>query len=210
MKRKIVTLETKYEAVRAVEKGTAQIKVAEKMGVPRNTLCAWMKKANEIKKSYETGVWKPSSKRMRTAAYADVEEALEMWFAQARGQNIAISGPILQTKASLLAKELGHNDFKCSDGWLHRFKQRKGISFRVIRGEAHDVDGGVVEGWRANVLAELLTEYEPARIYNADECGLFFRMQPARSLVGRDEDGRDGWLHRFKERKGIIKICLHP
>jgi hypothetical protein len=61
-----------------VEKGTTQIKVPAKMGVPWNTLCGWMKKANEIKKSYGTGVWSPSPKRMRAAAYADVEEALEM------------------------------------------------------------------------------------------------------------------------------------
>ena len=49
MKRKMTTLETKYEAVRVVEKGTSQIKVAEKMGVPHNTLCAFAIKIYFVK-----------------------------------------------------------------------------------------------------------------------------------------------------------------
>ena len=52
----MVTLETKHDAVHAVEKETAQISAAEKIGILRNTLCAWIKKAKEIKKSYEAGV----------------------------------------------------------------------------------------------------------------------------------------------------------
>ena len=57
MIRKMVTLETKHDAVRAVEKGTAQIIVTEKIGIPHNTLFVWIKKPKEIKKSYEAGVW---------------------------------------------------------------------------------------------------------------------------------------------------------
>ena len=48
MKCKMVTFETKHDAVRAMEKGTAQI---QKIAVPRNTLYAWIKKVKEIKKS---------------------------------------------------------------------------------------------------------------------------------------------------------------
>ena len=52
----MVTLGTKHDAIRAMEKGTAQINVAEKMGVPHNTLCMWIK-VKEIKKSYEAGIY---------------------------------------------------------------------------------------------------------------------------------------------------------
>ena len=72
----------------------------------------------------------------------------------------------------------------------------------MIRGEAHAVDGDAVESWRKHVLADVLEAYDPKDIYNADETGLFFRMQPEKSLVGPDEDGRGG--KRCKERLTVL------
>ena len=93
-------------------------------------------------KAYEESKFTSGAKRMRQAAHPDVEEALSKWLCQARSKDIPLSGTILQAKAESLAKELGHADFKCSQGWLTRFKTRKDIKFKSITGEARSVNIG--------------------------------------------------------------------
>ena len=87
---------------------------------------------------------------------------------------------------------MGHPEFKCSEGWLSRFKGRKAIVFRVIRGEAKAVNPEMVDAWQSTLLPQLLEEFSPEDIYNTDETGLFYQMQPDKSLTHKDEDGRGG------------------
>ena len=76
---------------------------------------------------------------MKKADFEDVNVALHAWMRESRPSDIPISGTILQAKAQELEAELGHPDFKCSNGWLCRFKTRKGIVFRNIKGETNAV-----------------------------------------------------------------------
>ena len=78
---------------------------------------------------YENSKFELQRKRIRTAVYGDIEEALFIWFKQARSMNIPVSGPILTIKVKELALKLGHRDFICSSGWLPRFKSRHDIVF---------------------------------------------------------------------------------
>jgi hypothetical protein len=48
----------------------------------------------------------------------DVEEALNQWFSVVSGSGVHVSGPLFKSKSEELAKKLGHNDFKATDGWL--------------------------------------------------------------------------------------------
>ncbi len=59
---------------------------------------------------------------MNFLKYSKVEDALFIWFQQARLSNIPISGPILQGKASMFALEFGIVKFQASTGWLDKFK----------------------------------------------------------------------------------------
>ena len=139
-KRKTATLQTKYEAILEAEAGIkTKTKIAQEYGIPANTLSTWLKRAESYKQAYQTQGFAPQTKKRRKADYEDVETALGIWMREARAKDIPISGPILQAKAEELAKELGYPDFKCSNGWLTRFKARKGIGFRAIRGEAKSV-----------------------------------------------------------------------
>ena len=54
-----------------------------------------------------------------------------------------------------LAELLEINDFKASDGWLSNFKDRHGIKFKSIQGEAAAVDMKSVEEWRRDILQSL-------------------------------------------------------
>ena len=152
-KRKMCTLETKYLAIMDVEKDEmSKGEIAKKYEVPPNTLSTWLKKADAYKKAYEEQGFGPKNKRMKKATYEDVEEALFAWFKEARSRDIPISGPILQDKAEQLSKQMGYPDFKCSTGWLSRFKTRKQIVFRVIKGEAKAVKPEQCDAWKTTLL----------------------------------------------------------
>ena len=56
-----------------------------------------------------------------------------------------------------------------STGWPHRFRERCGISHKIINGEANDTPKEVASSWRLETLQAALKKYSPADIYNADE-----------------------------------------
>ena len=64
---------------------------------------------------------------MRMSSYEDVEDALLIWFKSVLGKSIPVSGNVLQVKAEELARELGHDGFSCSGGWLQCLKNHHGI-----------------------------------------------------------------------------------
>ena len=59
------------------------------------------------------------------------EETIVTWFAQARSGKVPVDGKMLKEEALLIAKRLGDQDFKASDGWLDRHE----IKFKSLSGE---------------------------------------------------------------------------
>ena len=86
------------------------------------------------------------------------------WFTRARSKNIPVSGRMIQEKALLYVKELGHNGFTAYNGWLD---------------------------W-SNRLGSMCSGYKLEDIFNADETGPFFRAFPLRSLVVKGDECRGG------------------
>lgn len=102
-----------------------------------------------------------------------------------------------------LAKLLGIDEFKASDGWLAGFKKRHSIGLRRIQGEAAAVDVSFLNEWRRGPLNELLACFSPADTYNADETGLFWRAMPEKTLAFSGEQCSGG--KKSKER--ITVLC---
>lgn len=71
---------------------------------------------------YENNM-QPCKKRVRSAKYLDVNEALWEWYTRCRESNIPVDGTMLQEEALLIAEKLGISGFTASNGWLQRFKQ---------------------------------------------------------------------------------------
>ena len=46
-----------------------------------------------------------------------------------------VSGPLIQTQALKVARDLGLNEFKASNGWLQSFIKRNNIVFGGMHGE---------------------------------------------------------------------------
>jgi hypothetical protein len=145
----VKSVETKYRALMLVEEGKMKkADIARKFEVPSNTLSTWIKSKDKIISAYEGTQFGPAVKKMRAAFYPNVEKALDLWFKDARSQKIPINGPILQAKAELLASQMGHHDFKCSNGWLSRYKARHGYQFKAIQGESKDAPVEDAINWR--------------------------------------------------------------
>ena len=135
---------------------------ARKLNVKRTTLLTILKDRTSINHRYSSND-KPSRKRMREGAYADVDKALWKWFVQMRQQNITMSGPILKEKAEDFASQLSV-DFKTSDGWLQWWRVRYGVEHKSSQGERNAVDEVTADSFVSSKLPEILSRYTDKQI----------------------------------------------
>lgn len=123
------------------------------------------------------------------------EKCLVVWLRRARS-DIPISGPLIRAKAEEFDLQLGIEGFACSERWLTRFKERNGLVFRAVSGEAAAADATACGDWQARRLPEILQEYSPESIYNVDETALFFKLLPSKSLSFKGERCTGGKLSK--------------
>jgi hypothetical protein len=65
----------------------------------------------------------------------------------------------VKKKSEELAKKLGHDDFKATDGWLSRWKCRHDIKFKKSHGEKDSTDVVGAEEWKSKKVPELLQKF---------------------------------------------------
>ena len=124
-----------------------------------------------------------SSTKKRKPHHDEMEKALLMWFSNVRARQIAVSDDMLRLKARAFGSALNIEGFSYSNGWLYGFKQRHGISLHAIHGEAASVSNEIVQDGRRRIQNLLqLSQYDLCNVYNMDETGLFFRLQPDKTL----------------------------
>ena len=141
------------------------------------------------------------SKRVQTGKFPDVETALYEWFRSIRAQNIPLTDDLLKEKARKFASQLNVTDFSASTGWVTRFKQRHGISCKLLSGESSGVDQERVNTGREKAK-ERIQDYQPKDIFNMDETGLFFRLLPDKTLSNSKTN------KGVKKQKDRITIAL--
>ena len=201
-KRKAIPLELKFEIINEVENGLdSKSEIARKHGLASSTLSTILKNKDSIKSNFERSLFQSSRKQFRSGEYTDIEEALFKWFTSARSAGVQITGPVLATKAESLAEKFGRINFKASNGFIERFKERRGIMYKNVCGESNAVDCEIVQSWKEK-LPSLIEQYEPRNIFNADETGLFYKLQPDKFLHFKGEScsGRK----KSKERITVI------
>ncbi|KAG8507307.1 Tigger transposable element-derived protein 4 [Galemys pyrenaicus] len=186
-KKKSLSIEEKIDIINAVESGKKKAEIAAEYGIKKNSLSSIMKNKDKVLEAFESLRFDPKRKRLRTAFYTDLEEALMRWYRIAQCLNVPVNGPMLRLKANDFAQKLGHNDFKCSNGWLDRFKSRYGLVFRAqpVEATGTSVDPSTV--WHQNVLPYYLNDYNPKNVFNIKETGLLYRMLPTNTFAFKGE-----------------------
>ncbi|XP_065642738.1 tigger transposable element-derived protein 4-like [Hydra vulgaris] len=168
----------KCKALKDLETGMSNKEVAKKYGVPKNTLSTWIKNKTKLLTSLEKNGTKSKRKKLRIGNFKNVDKAIYTWFVAKRSQQVPIDGTILKEKALKFAEALGELDFKASDCWFHNWKERNGISFKIISGESAAVTNNMTASWNETTLPTLLLNYKLENFFNADEFGLFYQCLP--------------------------------
>lgn len=181
---------------------TSQREAAIKLDVSQPFLCKLLKNRYDIEVS-STQNEQRGRKRKRSGQNNDVDQALKEWFFMAREKNLPISGPLLKTKAEELARIMNKTDFRATNGWFSRWLKRENITYVTPHGEQGDADHAAADEWIQNVWPTLASEYPPSSIFNADECGLYFRALPENTFAFKYEN-----IRGFKiSKERITLLC---
>ncbi|XP_018015141.1 uncharacterized protein LOC108672040 [Hyalella azteca] len=185
-KRGSLNMKSKIEIIKRSKAGERLTDLALEYNAGKSTLLTIIKNSEKYLQLEEGGKLSADRKRLRKAVREDVEEAVYMWYQQGMKMNTPITGPKLCKKAKDFALKLGHKDFKASNGWLDRFKHRKGLQLHrnvkpiktsVAGYDLPDLDNNP-QNFNTVTLPTLLMEYEARDIFFADEFGLFFSALP--------------------------------
>lgn len=208
-KRNVLSLETKIEIIKRLEKQESQASIAKHYDIGTSTVSDLWKNKDEILKYVSQldsieGVKK--RKVLKPAQLKLLEDALFMWFVQKRSKGDPITGPLLCEKALDFNEKLGGpSDFKASTGYLRNFKARHGIRLLNIQGEILSGDSLAAEEFKQKFSALRTTEnLSLDDIYNVDESGLLWRSLPRKSLASRREATAPG----FKSSKERVTILV--
>uniref|UniRef100_A0A8D0L318 Tigger transposable element-derived protein 6 n=1 Tax=Sphenodon punctatus TaxID=8508 RepID=A0A8D0L318_SPHPU len=197
-KRTSLSLKAKLEIIDDLEsRRKSQAAICRELGLAKSTVATVWANREKIKSAIVEDSTPIQRKRIRNATHEDLDEAVYRWFKMARDNNMPVSGDALRTKAKTFAASLGIENFKCSNGWLDRFKQRHDLKFK------RSVNMEVANVWLTDVLPSLLQNYNPTDIYNVCETGLFYQLLPTRTLLKSNTSGSD-----MKQTKQQITLLL--
>jgi hypothetical protein len=206
-KREGIDLKTKYEILQDIERGIDYSLIVSKYSLKSKTNVSRIKEQKEvIEKAFESGESNSKRKILRRPKFSDIDEAVIKWLRDVRQQKISISGPLIKETAKEIAKDMRVEGFSASDGWLQKLRQRHDISYGSVVGESAGVDQNVVNDWLSNRLPEIIKDFDPKNVWNADETGLFWRLQPNKTMRFRGETCSSGKLS--KERITVL-LCVN-
>ena len=187
-KRKVYSYEVKESIINDFNESDVKIKLSvkqimEKYGITSTSTLYTIVNSKNQDKIKTIAVAQPECKRIKLLRYPEVDKAMEIWFNDVKhNKNIPIDGPIMQEQAIRFANLFGIKDFKASNGWLEKFKTRYSLTFKNIVGEAGVVDKDAAKNWMENNLLDIIKDYEPKNIFNADETSLFYKAVPNKTM----------------------------
>ena len=98
---------------------------------------------------------------------------------------------MLLEEALAIDERLGKKEFKASNGWLEKWKNRHNLTQRDVAGEEGDVNDDTVCSWMERVK-ELTLGNAPQDIWNMDVSGAFWKALPEKSLTKKKKRRRGG------------------
>jgi hypothetical protein len=100
---------------------TSWAEFANHLGLAPSSLSRIMlNKTQIIEGEMKCGAHSKNSMNIKLGANEGLEKILLEWFQQMCSENVPISRPILSQKATDIARSLKINNFKASNGWLHK------------------------------------------------------------------------------------------
>jgi Tc5 transposase DNA-binding domain/Fission yeast centromere protein N-terminal domain len=156
--------------------------------IDRSTVSKILKRADEYQFQDDVA---ETTFRHRPVKYPILELAMNMWIERVTTEGMIISDLLVKEKACQFAQAFAipEGSLTFSNGWATKFKKRNGIRKITMHGEAASAPLENLPEERKK-LQELLSNYNPEDIYNADETGLFYRLLPNQTLSKKPMAGK--------------------
>ncbi|XP_036364351.1 tigger transposable element-derived protein 1-like [Octopus sinensis] len=214
-KRHAITLEDKLIMIKRHEKGEKVVAIARSFGMSRTTVSTIVHNKDKILahiKSEAPGMKNTVINKKRGRIYEEMESLLSLWIVWLNRQRAPICQKIIQEKALSLFEELKKKyphekdvEFKASQGWFMRFKERR--SYHSIKEQSESASA--VEQAAAEfpcALKKIIEEngFLPEQIFNVNETGLYWKKLPDRSFISKEEKTIPG----YKASKERVTIML--
>lgn len=119
-----------------------------------------------------------------------------------------MSGGLLPARASRIAEQLGVAAFKGSPHSIQNWARRFNLHNVALWGTGGSADAAGAAD-RVAEIREEPWEYDPERIYNVDDTGLFFRCIPHRAyvLAGQRRRARGTKAMNAKDLVTLVLAC---
>ena len=201
-------MQEKFKVIEDHENGMTRVQIMDKYNLKKTTVHDIIKakeKTKNIIKNIECTRRSGKVYRHRKIPLENLDEAVYKWYTQERAEGVPIRGVDIQHAAERLAEHLGHENFKCSSGWLWRFRQRHGISNKAITGELLSADVESVEPF-IETLRDLKEDegLQDFQIYNGDETALLWKSLPRKTQAHKEISHVSG----RKEPKDRLSIMV--
>ncbi|XP_064410276.1 jerky protein homolog [Latimeria chalumnae] len=209
-KRKHVSLSIlqKVELLKKLDKGTSVRALCELYNVGSSTVYDLKKQKDKIMKFFADSESKKvmtARKTLKEGKSSNLDSALMHWFRKRRSEGMSISGEMVIEQAKIFHKELNlQHECEYSQGWLHRFKNRHGISLHCVCGEKRSADSEAAAKY-VDEFAQLVAneKLSPEQVYNADETALYWCCMPRKTLATESEESPTG-MKEPKERVTVL------
>ncbi|CAH2005620.1 unnamed protein product [Acanthoscelides obtectus] len=177
------TLREKFTIVSELEQGSSQANICARMAMKKSTVSNIWKNRDKIKNDWKSYSQK---KKMRQSLHPQVDDMLFQWFQQKRANNFPISGPMLQIKAEEFGKLIG-DYFKCSSGWLDRFKKRHNIVFGKMCGRTKNTAGNASDPSSSFIENSLSTTNSGEKLQSEDPFGATPLQGPSTTISNTND-----------------------
>ena len=154
--------------------------------IAKSTLSDIVKQREQIENASEKVQF-----RDRKAKFPEFEDCLFIFLQQLLDKKISVSDEIMINKAKEFGQyypEMLADGFSYSNGWFQGFKDRYGVRQYVKHGDSGGVDLEEVARGR-EAMKKVTSHYAIKDIYNMDETGLFYRLQPNKTLADKSLKG---------------------
>ncbi|CAG8843172.1 41434_t:CDS:1, partial [Gigaspora margarita] len=123
--------------------------------------------------------------------YLLLETAITFWVNQVSSAGMVLSDKLVKLKGCEFGNHFGipENDLKFLNGWVSNFKKRNSLCQYRFNSETASVSLETLADERIK-LRQLLFQYEPENIYNADKTRLFYQMLPNQTLAQQAVAGK--------------------
>ncbi|XP_075057157.1 uncharacterized protein LOC142143318 isoform X2 [Mixophyes fleayi] len=126
-KRNGLKLKDKILVLCAYENNESVGSLAAQFGVSRAQIVQIIKRREELLSALQNNVSGDRIRRRRRTTNDQLNSAVWDWLLSIRDTDVALSGRIIREKALQIARDMGIQDFKASNGWLDSFKKAHNI-----------------------------------------------------------------------------------